>query len=62
MKQLDLNTIKLPVIIREPISLKAIIRKFMVSSNFEQGQVWYKKQLVRDSGRFSLTLRFNKSK
>jgi hypothetical protein len=58
MKHLDLNTIKLPVIIREPISLKSIIRKFMVTCNFADNSYWFDKSLVKDSGKFNLTLRF----
>ena len=58
MKHLDLNTIKLPVIIREPISLKAIIRKFMVVDNCEPMQLFYKKSLVKNNGVHLLKVKF----
>ena len=58
MNHLDLNTITLPVIIREPVSLKSIIRKFMVVDNYADNSYWFKKQLVKDSGKFNLTSRF----
>ena len=42
----------------KPITLSQIIKVAMLSCNREPSYVWYKRSLVRDSGRFNLTLKF----
>jgi hypothetical protein len=60
MKHLDLNTIKLPVIIREPIEavIRKLVRHRMITENTAPMNIWFKSQLKKDNGRSELSLRF----
>lgn len=35
-----------------------LVHHFIASANKEPKQVWYKRQLVKDSGKFELSLKF----